>query len=106
MHYMMQGLLQNNILEGIMNEKIKKLAEQSGFYFYDLHDIDGQDLGETIESDDWESMERFAKLIVKECIELVEPNDSHLFANPAYNKGYFNGRSDAVFLLKHNFGKS
>ena len=52
-----------------MNQLIKKLAENSGFYFYDLHDIDGQDLGETIESDDWESMERFAKLIVKECIE-------------------------------------
>ena len=54
-----------------MNEKIKKLAEQSGFYFYDLHDIDGQDLGETIESDDWESMERFAKLIIQECANVV-----------------------------------
>ena len=71
MHYMMQGLLQNNILEGIMNEKIKKLAEESGFYFYDLHDIDGQDLGETIESDDWESMERFAELIIRECVTSV-----------------------------------
>ena len=53
-----------------MNEKIKKLAEQSGFYFYDLHDIDGQDLGETIEADDWESMERFANLIIEECIDI------------------------------------
>ena len=52
-----------------MNEKIKKLAEQSGFYFYDLHDIDGQDLGETIEADDWKAMERFAKLIIQECVD-------------------------------------
>lgn len=42
-----------------MNEKIKKLAEKSGFYFYDLHDIDGQDLGETIEADDWKAAEKF-----------------------------------------------
>ena len=58
-----------------MNERIKKLAEQSGFYFYDLHDIDGQDLGETIESDDWESMERFAKLIIRECAEIALRED-------------------------------
>ena len=55
-----------------MNERIKKLAEQSGFYFYDLHDIDGQDLGETIESDDWESMERFAELIIQDVINSIE----------------------------------
>ena len=53
-----------------MNQLIKKLAENSGFYFYDLHDIDGQDLGETIESDDWESMDRFAKLIIQECVDV------------------------------------
>ena len=58
-----------------MNERIKKLAEQSGFYFYDLHDIDGQDLGETIEADNWESMERFAKLIIKECAEIALRED-------------------------------
>ena len=30
-----------------MNEKIKQLAEQAGFYFYDMYNVDGQDLGET-----------------------------------------------------------
>ena len=50
-----------------MNERIKKLAEQSGFYFYDLHDVDGEDLGETIEADSWCAAEKFAKLIVQEC---------------------------------------
>ena len=51
-----------------MNERIKKLAEQSGFYFYDLHDVDGEDLGETIEADSWTAAEKFAELIVRECV--------------------------------------
>lgn len=34
-----------------MNEHIKKIAEQSGFCFYNMHDVDGQDLGETVEAD-------------------------------------------------------
>lgn len=55
-----------------MNEKIKELAEQSGFYFYDLHDIDGQDLGETIEADSWSCAEKFAELIIRECLDQVD----------------------------------
>ena len=49
-----------------MNEKIKQLAEQAGFYFYDMHDVDGQDLGETIEADSWSAADKFAELIVEE----------------------------------------
>ena len=55
-----------------MNEQIRELAEQSGFYFYDLHDVDGEDLGETIEADSWTAAEKFAELIVRECAELME----------------------------------
>ena len=50
-----------------MNERIKKLAETAGFYFYDMHDVDGQDLGESIEADEWSAAEKFAELIVREC---------------------------------------
>jgi len=50
-----------------MNQRIKSLAEQSGFYFYDLHDIGGHDMGETIEADSWEAAEKFAELIIKDC---------------------------------------
>ena len=49
-----------------MNERIKELAEQAGFYFYDLHNVNGEDLGETIESDDWLSIERFAALVIED----------------------------------------
>ena len=51
-----------------MKEQIKKLAETAGFYFYDMRDVDGQDLGKSIEADDWTAAERFAELIVRECI--------------------------------------
>ena len=59
-----------------MNSKIKQLAEQSGFYFYDLHDIDGQDLGETIEADSWSCAEKFAELIIRECANIAWNNES------------------------------
>lgn len=55
----------------MMNERIKKLAEQSGFYFYDMHDVDGQDLGESIEADNWAAAEKFAELIVRECMGII-----------------------------------
>lgn len=55
-----------------MNERIKKLAEQSGFCFYNMHDVDGQDLGETVEADSWEAAEKFTKLIVRECVETMK----------------------------------
>ena len=54
------------------SEKLKELAEQSGFHFYDLHDIDGQDLGETVEADSWSAVDKFAKLIVGECIYQIQ----------------------------------
>lgn len=55
-----------------MNKLIKKLAEQSGFCFYNMHDVDGQDLGETVEADSWEAAEKFTKLIVRECVETMK----------------------------------
>lgn len=55
-----------------ITERIKELAQQSGFYFYDLHDIDGQDLGETIEADSWNAAEKFADSIIEECAKRSE----------------------------------
>lgn len=61
-----------------MNERIKEIAEQAGFYFYDMHDIDGQDLGESIEADSWDCAEKFAELIIKDYNSQPLPtNDEH-----------------------------
>ena len=61
-----------------MNTHIKQLAEQAGFYFYDLHNVDGQDLGETVEADSWSAVEKFAELIVKECATRIESQAQEL----------------------------
>jgi len=58
-----------------MNERIKELAKEAGFYFYDLHDVDGEDLGETIEADGWNTVEKFAEMIVRECARIIESQD-------------------------------
>lgn len=60
-----------------MNQRIRLLAEQSGFYFYDLHNIDGQDYGETIEADSWNAAEKFANLIVYDFLDELT-NDGSL----------------------------
>ena len=46
-------------------EEILSMARESGFVFYDMHDIDGQDLGETVEADDWAALERFAEVVLQ-----------------------------------------
>jgi len=54
-----------------MNERIKNIAQESGFYFYDLHDIEGVDFGETIEADNWSAAEKFAQAIAKDIIDMI-----------------------------------
>ena len=63
-----------------MNERIKKLAETAGFYFYDMHDVDGQDLGESIEADEWSAADKFAELIVRECEKSIKSVPTHFEA--------------------------
>ena len=49
-----------------MNERIKELAEQAGIYQLDRFDaIDGSN-----------QMEKFAELIVRECLKFVEPDQT------------------------------
>lgn len=54
-----------------MNERIRKLAEEAGFYFYDMHNVDGEDLGETIEADSWAAADKFAELIINSVLAEV-----------------------------------
>ena len=54
-----------------MNERIKELAEQADIKFR-ISSIDPQ-----FWSDKEESLEKFAELIIKECIAWVEDNNGH-----------------------------
>ena len=82
-----------------MNERIKELAEQAGFYFYDMHNIDGQDLGESIEADSWSAAQKFAELIVNECIGFLYPqlNEKYTPEELLHQAKYRN-------LIKEHFG--
>jgi hypothetical protein len=42
-----------------MGMDILELAREAGFVLYDMHDVDGQDLGESVEADDFKALERF-----------------------------------------------
>ena len=66
-----------------MNERIKLLAEQAGIYKLDLSD----------ETEYW-IIEKFAELIVAECIGIVEPTNHH----EAFAQGYMGG-VDGLDLL-------
>jgi len=83
-----------------MNERIRELAEQAGAK------DDGDYWGDeyfTLKGE--EDIEKFAELIIKECMYLLETEPpAHLFTNEAYDRGYHDSRKDAVIILKTHFG--
>lgn len=93
-----------------MNNRIRELAEQAGFYFYDLHNVDGQDLGETVEADSWSAVEKFAELIVKKCTAHIESHAQELRSlcrNEVSwaNKEIYEGQADTCDDLVWQIGK-
>jgi len=72
----------------MMNERIKDLAEQAGF----CHDVNnGIYLCAPMH------MEKFAELIVAECIQVGGPEDS-------YTDEWFKAKADSVAKIKKHFG--
>jgi hypothetical protein len=65
-----------------MNERIKELAEQAGYFFYDLTETHERKTIETDSVDEWVTLERFAELVRKDereagaklCEEYFTPN--------------------------------
>ena len=82
-----------------MNNKIKQLAEQAGFYFYDMHDVDGQDLGETIEADSWNAAEKFAELILKDVVSILE-SENIMLGGHGYNQYPLHNKIKSHFGVK------
>lgn len=83
-----------------MNNKIKELAERVGFHFYDMHDVDGQDLGETIESDSWAAAEKLVELVVRECIIQCEREWIRHGSNSVHNQAIHG----CINSIKKHFG--
>ena len=59
-----------------MNERIKQLAKQAGYYLYDLTETHECKTVETDSTDEWITLEKFAELIVRECAEWIKNTDS------------------------------
>ena len=79
-----------------MNERIQKLAEQAG-----IHPTNFEP-----DADIKEPLEKFAELIVGECVDLVKikTNNDQLFADKTYQRGYLDARADSAFMIKEHFG--
>jgi len=54
-----------------MNNKIKQLAKEAGYYLYDLTETHECKTVETDSKDEWITLEKFAELIVEECARIA-----------------------------------
>ena len=86
-----------------MNDRIRQLAEQAGMGYGNLTTGNG---------DNWivagkpEELERFAELIVRECIDVVKPTPDHEVWAQSYLGGV-NGLElleDKITKIKQHFG--
>ena len=75
-----------------MNERIKELAKQAGYYLYDLTETHEIKTVETDSADEWITLQKFAELIVKECADLLEVE---------YGQSALTGNAAAKSVKKH-----
>ncbi len=79
-----------------MNKRIQQLAEQAGIYKLNLSD----------ETEYW-IMEKFAELIVKECVSILMTPEyamNHPGELADYNRGWVNGRLLGIEHIEGYFG--
>ena len=79
-----------------MNERIKNLAKQAGYYLYDLTETHECKTVETDSKDEWITLEKFAELIVQECCDVFDKR-----AEPG--TGFYEPHEPAE-LIKQHFG--
>jgi len=78
-----------------MNQRIKQFERDSGLEIYGL----GQDRVK------WKSVvEKFAQLIVAECIAELESVKVNEYRTDVYDIGYDDGLTQAVETIKEHFG--
>jgi hypothetical protein len=60
-----------------MNERIRELAKEAGYYLYDLTETHECKTVETDSEDEWITLEKFAELIVRECCLALWTEECH-----------------------------
>ena len=79
-----------------MNERIKHLAKEAGYYLYDLTETHECKTVETDSKDEWITLEKFAELIVRKCLDIVNRKEySYHEADPLW---------ETAQLIKEHFG--
>ena len=79
-----------------MNERIREIAEQAGFNPYNYQGSNSA------------LFEKFAELIVRECVQTLLNNTPEQFTNEAteedWDRGYGQAMRDCVHHIKQHFG--
>lgn len=87
-----------------MNEPIKELAEKAGINFgcsaTCSATLDGNDIARFVTTSD---MEKFAKLIIRECIDQIINQDDEESMDD-WDRGYVTGLRSAVAVISEHFG--
>ena len=88
-----------------MNERIKQLAKEAGYYLYDLTETHECKTVETDSTDEWITLEKFAELIVNDCIqELKISRKCDPYTGDLYDCEYNKCIVDQINVLKERFG--
>jgi hypothetical protein len=91
-----------------MNKRIQQLAEQAGLGpAILLHHWGTVDALTDSEQDELEQIEKFAELIVRECVDILmtpEHTMNHPDELSDYNRGWVNGRLLGIEHIKQDFG--
>ncbi len=86
-----------------MNKRIKELAEQAGFSFKYKTAPDELNPGHKLQD-----LEKFAELIVRECVQTLIDNTPERYTNESaeedWDKGYDRAMTDCVHHIKQHFG--
>jgi len=83
-----------------MNERIKELAKEAGYYLYDLTETHECKTVETDSEDEWITLEKFAELIVEECCAQVERQ----YKYATKQTSTWSMSQDVQDMLKKHFG--
>lgn len=86
-----------------MNERIKELKEQAEQYALDkANEGDDEDFDYSFDDD---FQEKFADLIIKECIDVIDYHMSiYRTSNSIYEKGIHDGMAESIRLIENKFG--
>jgi len=69
-----------------VNERIRELAKEAGYYLYDLTETHECKTIETDSKDEWITLEKFAELILRDAIAVIEATPTQHCAYTTYDK--------------------